>query len=76
MGFGASRTARPTGPRLVIAHLVPCDAKWWYVFGSATLCAFVIQVIQRIVLELRNKPATPEFSLLAATIKWARKELS
>jgi ubiquinol-cytochrome c reductase cytochrome b subunit len=31
------------GPSL--EHLVPHDARWWYVFGSATLLAFIVQVV-------------------------------
>ena len=31
-------------------HIAPEDAKWWYVFGSATLCAFIVQVASGVVL--------------------------
>jgi ubiquinol-cytochrome c reductase cytochrome b subunit len=31
-------------------HLVPCDAGWWYVFGSATLLAFIVQVATGVAL--------------------------
>jgi ubiquinol-cytochrome c reductase cytochrome b subunit len=36
------------GPSL--KHLVPHDAGWWYVFGSATLVAFIVQVATGVAL--------------------------
>src|SRR5262249_36051739 len=36
------------GPSL--KHLVPHDARWWYVFGSATLLAFIVQVVTGVAL--------------------------
>jgi ubiquinol-cytochrome c reductase cytochrome b subunit len=36
------------GPAM--GHLVPKDAKWWYVFGSATMLAFIVQVVKGVAL--------------------------
>ncbi len=41
-------------------HLVPSGARWWYVFGSATLCAFLIQVVTGIALALYYIPSADE----------------
>jgi ubiquinol-cytochrome c reductase cytochrome b subunit len=39
-------------------HPVPPGAKWWYVFGSATLFSFFLQVFTGIILATAYIPAT------------------
>ena len=39
-------------------HLVPPDSKWSYVFGSATLFAFILQVITGVALSLLYQPTS------------------
>lgn len=50
--LGASATLGP-----ILRHLAPHDARWWYVFGSATLCAFMIQVASGVGLAFAYIPS-------------------
>ena len=50
---GISETLGP-----IAKHLVPPGSKWSYVFGSATLFAFIIQVITGVALSLMYQPTS------------------
>src|SRR5690242_12450229 len=51
------RTGLVSATVSAMLHPVPRGAKWWYVFGSATLFVFIIQVITGIVLATMYVPS-------------------
>jgi ubiquinol-cytochrome c reductase cytochrome b subunit len=50
--LGLSRNVRP-----ILEHPVPRSSNWWYVFGSATLVAFIVQIITGVALAFAYVPA-------------------
>jgi ubiquinol-cytochrome c reductase cytochrome b subunit len=53
--IGLSATLGP-----VLRHLAPHDARWWYVFGSATMCAFMVQVVSGVALAFAYIPSATD----------------
>ncbi len=50
--LGIAQALRP-----ILGHRTPRGAKWWYVFGSATLTLFLIQVVTGILLAMVYVPS-------------------
>ena len=50
--LGFSRAIKP-----VVEHPVPPNLSWWYVLGSATLVAFIVQVVTGVALAFSYVPA-------------------
>ena len=44
----------------MLTHLVPPGAKWFYVFGTAILTSFVIQIITGVALSTMYVPSAAE----------------
>jgi ubiquinol-cytochrome c reductase cytochrome b subunit len=44
------RTGLSSMIKPIMSHPVPRGARWWYVFGSATMFAFIIQILSGITL--------------------------
>ena len=44
----------------IMTHRVPRDAKWWYVFGSATLMFFMIQLVSGTLLATLYAPSAAD----------------
>jgi ubiquinol-cytochrome c reductase cytochrome b subunit len=49
-GWLGDRTGLPAFAKPILDHPVPPNTGWWYVFGTATLTAFIVQVITGIAL--------------------------
>src|SRR5438045_8857898 len=41
-------------------HIAPQDAKWWYVFGTATMISFIVQVATGVALAFSFIPSSSQ----------------
>ncbi len=55
-----SRTGAVAFIAPLLTHHVPRNAKWWYVFGSATLMFFTIQIVTGVCLATLYAPSAAE----------------
>ncbi|MCE9618877.1 MAG: cytochrome b N-terminal domain-containing protein [Planctomycetes bacterium] len=60
LGWTESRSGVAAFVAPIVTHRVPRDAKWWYVFGSASLMFFMIQVVTGILLATLYVPSAAE----------------
>ena len=60
LGWTESRSGVISFVQPILTHRVPRDAKWWYVFGSASLMFFGIQVVTGILLATMYAPSAAE----------------
>ena len=60
LGWTESRSGVISFVQPILTHRVPRDAKWWYVFGSASLMFFSIQVVTGILLATMYVPSAAE----------------
>ena len=68
------RTGASAVWKATAGHLVPPDTGWAYVFGSATLIAFIIQVVTGIALATIYVPSTANayssLQFISTQAKW------
>jgi ubiquinol-cytochrome c reductase cytochrome b subunit len=60
LGWLDDRLGVRTALAPLLRHHVPADARWWYVFGSATLCAFLVQVLSGVTLAFSYIPSASQ----------------
>ena len=68
------RTGASAVWKATAGHLVPRNTGWWYVFGSATLVAFIVQVATGIALATIYVPSTANaystLQFISTQAKW------
>ena len=60
LGWVDDRTGLVAVTEHAMFHKVPRSAKWWYVFGSATLMFFIVQLVTGVLLTTLFVPSAAE----------------